>query len=201
MPPTLDNLSTIRLDILKDDDEDRLKQFLDKFEVFVVYCEVSEVVQKVHLQGYVSLKGHVYKDVKEEFHKAFAFTHTKDQRSMAKVTKVENYMRYVAKDKNLWLSRGVSPEELKKREDESYKKGEKKVSLYDQLAAEVADHREWLNERTPSQRREAVLRWVIRINHKHGKLSRFQMKAYVDKVLSADQDYEDQMVFEILERW
>lgn len=124
MPCTKDGLQTVRLDILTPSDGDRLKKFLDNYDRYVVYQEIADVTGKAHYQGYVSV-GSARKDVKEAFHELFRETHDKHQRSFNVVVKVEQYMRYVAKDKDLAFAKGYDEVHIARCEAESYKKKEK----------------------------------------------------------------------------
>lgn len=125
MPKTLDQLSTIRLDVLTDVDIPACLEWLAaNCTTYVVYQEVAEVTGKVHLQGYVSLKDvkYSYKELKAMFHAAFEGSHAPQQRSFNQVQKVERYMRYVAKDKNLLVAQGVTEEHIAICEAQAYKK-------------------------------------------------------------------------------
>lgn len=73
--------------------------------------------------------------------------------------------------------------------------------LYEQLSKWYTQEEEAMTQYSTLERRKKALEMIIDINHASGKLSRFQMKAYVDKVLSGAQDYKDTMVSEMLERW
>lgn len=130
MPKTLDQLSTVRLDILSEEDVPRLIQWLeDEVKMYVVYKEYGDETGKPHAQGYVSIGDVDYKTLKASFHELFATTHKPTQRSFKQVVKVERYMRYVAKDKCLIKAKGVTEEHIKKMEDESYKKEKKKQTV------------------------------------------------------------------------
>lgn len=114
-------LTTVRLDIINDNDADRLRQFLTTHTTkYMVYIESGDVTGKRHLQGYAELND--YSIVKAEFVRAFGGTHTRFQRSFTIVRKVEAYMRYVAKDKELAYKAGYADDHQEKMERESYKK-------------------------------------------------------------------------------
>lgn len=115
--------TTVRLDKVAEDDASRLHAFLDSLDTkIVVYEEVADITKKIHWQGYIECTQESYEVYKEAFLEIFRPTHSRYQRSFTVVRKVETYMIYVAKDKNLFYSKGVTEEELKEKEDASYKK-------------------------------------------------------------------------------
>lgn len=117
----------IRLDKLNDDDSDKLKNFLENYEdiKYVVYYEISDKVKKPHYQGYIECDSDKYSDIKEPFLELFRPTHTRYQRSFTPARKVEDYMIYVSKDKNLQFQKGYTEEYIKDQESKSYKKTKK----------------------------------------------------------------------------
>lgn len=122
--------TTIRLDKISEDDASRLHAFLDGIDTkIVVYEEVADITKKIHWQGYIECTQDTYEVYKEAFLEVFRPTHNRYQRSFTVVRKVETYMIYVAKDKKLFYSKKVTEEELKEKEDASYKK--KKASFQD----------------------------------------------------------------------
>lgn len=131
--------STIRLDKLSEDDTVSLSNYLDSIDAsFVVYEEIADKTKKVHFQGYIECTQETYEVYKEAFLVCFRKTHSRYQRSFTVVRKVESYMKYVAKDKKLFKSKGFTEQHIKEQEEKSYKKNEKKLTFQ-----EVVD--EWWN--------------------------------------------------------
>lgn len=149
-----DYLMTVRLDILDEvSDKAKLLEWLSKFQVFVVYREISDKVKKPHYQGYVACGNlEASKIAKSEFHVMYKDTHKPGQRSFNQVKKVESYMRYVAKDKDLVASSGVTDAELKKLEAESFKTLQKSGNLVERC-------HEWAKDNGADD--HAVARWLL----------------------------------------
>lgn len=120
---TSDFLAAVRVDELNDGgDGQKLKLFLDVYSVYVVYEEKGEVTGKLHYQGYVACGDKDrYNEIKQVFKNTYVGRKPASQ-SFTQVKKVESYMRYVAKDKKIFCHKGVSEQDIAKREAESYKK-------------------------------------------------------------------------------
>lgn len=117
--------AAVRLDVVHSDDGSRLKTWLQSESVieYVFYEENGDQTGKLHYQGYIkSGDESSFKKLKDSFKKWFS-AHSRFQRSFTHPRKVENYMIYVSKDKNMLCSLGVSEEVIAEREAKSYKKG------------------------------------------------------------------------------
>lgn len=155
-------LTTIRLDILDDNvDAERLTTFLRAAgQPYVVYREIADVTGKAHFQGYMVRDEETYNQLKKDWVKEFSKTHTRYQRSFTPVRKVEEYMKYVAKDKELFLVHGFTEQHIKEKEDASYQKGTKGTKKSTRIGEQICgDAREQWKERKP-QNIEEVARWV-----------------------------------------
>lgn len=115
---------TIRLDVLFEDefDKDLLTKYVDKYEKYLVYEEVSNKTKKLHYQGIVwvtDLKA--FNAAKTRFTTMFKETHPRSNRSMAPVRK-DNYEVYITKDLKKVMSRGYTDEEIERLQSQSYSK-------------------------------------------------------------------------------
>lgn len=127
MPTTMDGLRALRIDVLDGHDAAQLvrthfAQWLGNFATSVLYREAGAQTGKVHLQGYVTCADG-FKERKRELQAMLtSLGYAKHQWSFTAVKKVENYMRYVAKDKDCVHKHGISDEVLSECEKQSYRK-------------------------------------------------------------------------------
>lgn len=123
-----DYLTAIRLDVKDDFDGELLIKFLQGENLpCVVYEEISDKVNKLHYQGYIKCGDkNNYAALKKKFKDTFGKSHNRYQRSFTPVRKQEEYMRYVAKDKKLFFTQLIDESHIRKCEEESYKKEDKK---------------------------------------------------------------------------
>lgn len=138
--------STVRLDVVHNDDSDRLSQFLSSLQdvKYVVYREIGDKTKKLHLQGYIQFNDmDSYDHAHDQFKEVFGKTHNRFQRSFTIVRKREKYMIYVSKDKNLEFQSGYTEEELKEKENLSYKKADKPQTFMEKVEV-------WWNTVKPS---------------------------------------------------
>ena len=141
--------STVRLDIVHDDDSDRLSQFLSSLQdvKYVVYREIGDKTKKLHLQGYVQFDNmDAYDHTHDQFKEVFGKTHNRFQRSFTIVRKREKYMIYVSKDKNLEFQSGYTEEELKEKENLSYKKGSKPQTFQEKVESWWEENKSLYND-------------------------------------------------------
>lgn len=116
---------TIRLDHLADSDPDRLKLFLEHYDVYCVYEEISDKKKKLHYQGWITFPDvKAYNAAKTRFSSWFK-DYPGSQKSMA-IVKKEEYNIYVVKDKKPFVIKGISEERIKELESKSYKKSDVK---------------------------------------------------------------------------
>lgn len=160
---------TLRIDELGDI-KDRLGGFLEKYDKYLVYEEVSAVVNKLHYQGVVCVNDEkAYTAIKTRFSTYFKDV-PKGGKSMAKV-KSDNYEIYISKDKNPIFIKAYSNEEVKELQEKSYQKEEVKVKRRNPLFIEIVDERfeEWLiaERKRPGNRsdwtpdRRDIIEWLM----------------------------------------
>lgn len=119
---------TIRIDHIDDTVPKRLISFLESYPKALVYEEVSDETKKLHYQGWIQVEDDkAYNAMKVRFSTSFK-SHTKGQKSMAKVKK-ESYKSYICKDGKQFYRKGVTDEELVELEKNSYKKSDKKKTV------------------------------------------------------------------------
>lgn len=125
---------TIRLDAIEDDTLSRLESFLSRYEKYLVYDEISDVMKKRHYQGILYVEDQkAYGALKTRFSTTFK-SWTKGQKSMSLVKK-DSYEIYISKDKNPVLIKNYQDDEIKKLQELSYKKPVKvkKETFYEQV--------------------------------------------------------------------
>lgn len=116
---------TIRLDVLSDGDSEQLIKYLDKYNKYLVYEEVSDKTQKLHYQGIIIVEDDKeYNAAKVRFTSMFP-NHKCGKKSMAKVKK-DTYAVYITKDGKKFASRGYTDEEIEELQTKSYKKKDKR---------------------------------------------------------------------------
>lgn len=148
--------------------KDRLSSFLERYEKYLVYEEVSDVVEKLHYQGVVHVCDEKsYIAIKTRFSTYFKDI-PKGGKSMAKV-KTDSYEIYISKDKNPVFIKSYTDEEVKKLQELSYKKKNNPI-VKKQTFIEIVDEKfdEWIVEvRKKSNRsdwnphRNEIIRWLI----------------------------------------
>lgn len=148
--------------------KDRLSSFLERYEKYLVYEEVSDVVEKLHYQGVVHVCDEKsYIAIKTRFSTYFKDI-PKGGKSMSKV-KTESYEIYISKDKNPVFIKSYTDEEVKKLQELSYKKKNNPV-IKKQTFIEIVDDKfdEWIVEvRKKTNRsdwnphRNEIIRWLI----------------------------------------
>lgn len=116
--------STIRLDILDESYPDRFRKFIEKYDQYLVYHEISDKEKKPHYQGIIIFEDESkFRSGRVRFYDTFRDA-TKGHKSMAAV-KNDNYQVYITKDKDLRYSKGFSDEVIRNLEELSFKKNSK----------------------------------------------------------------------------
>lgn len=123
---------TIRLDVLHQNDGEMLKKYLSKYSKYLVYEEIADKTLKVHYQGIVRFDSEEdAKNEKQRFYDMFR-KHPKGSKSMAKVNK-KTYEVYITKDKNCYVSKGYTQDDIDALESMSYPKKKKRESWFKTL--------------------------------------------------------------------
>lgn len=207
MAPVLskDALMTVRLDELSDQDLVHLEEVLAPYEKYVVYREIADVTRKPHFQGYVACgTGDNAKEAKQRFVDMFRSTHKPSQRSFNQVRKIEKYMRYVAKDKDLVLRKGVTDEHIEQCERESFKKKDKLAEGNMVQRCYQTYVEEYRREPYPpgDNWRRRIARWIVADLAENNKpICVFQCRKWTNGVLAKlDGEFRDELVDEILSR-
>jgi len=118
--------ATIRLDVLTEDDAERLRQYLVKYTKYLVYEEIADKTEKLHYQGII-----IFHDDKEFTNAKVRFStyfpnHSRGKKSMSKVKK-STYAVYITKDGKIFASSGYTDGEIESLRELSYQKTKEKV--------------------------------------------------------------------------
>lgn len=125
---------TVRLDILSPEDGPKLIKFLEKYDKYLVYDEISDKKKKPHYQGIIW-----YKDEKEakaaktRYTEMFGKTHPKSLKSMIKVN-TDNYEIYITKGGKVFCSKDYTEDKILELQTKSYKKPTKKTTQKSQFS-------------------------------------------------------------------
>lgn len=112
---------TIRLDKIDEKDGITLMKYLENYDKYLVYFEISRKTKKPHFQGIIEfVDSKAQKAAKTRFTTMFP-NHTRGKKSMALVKK-DSYEVYITKDGNVFASKGYTEDEINALYSQSYQK-------------------------------------------------------------------------------
>lgn len=195
----------VRLDVLHPHDGDRLKAWLqtELVDVYVFYHEHGDITEKPHYQGYIKTETAArFKKLKESFKNWFN-AHGRCQRAFAHPRKLESYMCYVAKDKDLYCVAGVSDEEIADRESRSFKKqkrsnGDPVDHITVRCMQAFSQHPKY-----DPKLRDKVATWMVAdLADRLKPIETFRVRGWINTVCAKlCGDYQKELVSEILSKY
>lgn len=191
--------AAVRLDHVHDHDDQRLRTWLQTNNVseYVIYREHGDQTGKLHYQGYIKTVDDVtFQSLKSKF-KSWFSSHTRFQRSFTHPRKLEQYMIYVAKDKDLFCSSGVTDEVIAERESKSYKKDA--INPKDGMIPRCVAHFSQDVRRYHPRLREHVIEWIVHdLKERERMIQVHQVRGWANSVCAKLSDeFETQLINEI----